>query len=425
MKSNWTLNEKSTGVLEVTVDGDAWQKAQKRAFNQFKQRINIKGFRPGQVPDAIVKAQVSDEAIFEMAAEDVANDALAAGILENKLELVARPTLDIKEASKEEATLIFNCIVNPEVTLGEYKGLDIHKENVEVTDEEVDAELSRVQDRYADWVLREEGEAAENGDQVTIDFVGKQDGEVFEGGSGDNYPLELGSNSFIPGFEEQLVGVKTGDVKDVNVTFPEDYQATDLAGKDAVFTCTVHDIKFKERPEVNDELIQQLKRDGVETVEKFKEVTREELLKSKEDKAEQDFTNALLTKLTEDAKVEIPSVMIDNEVQNMYADFERQMQGSGFTAEQFFEATNQSKEDMLNQMRPDAENKVKGTLVLEAIVKAENIEISDEEAEKEYKEMSDLYSMEIDQIKRLLPVENVKFDLAQQKALKLVKDSVK
>ncbi len=425
MKSNWTLNENSTGILEVTVEGEAWEKAQKKAFNQLKQRINIKGFRPGQVPDALVKAQVSDAALFEMAVEDVANDALAAGIVEHSLELVARPTLDMKDATKESVTLVFECVVNPEVTLGEYKGLDIHKEAVEVSDEDVDAELARVQDRFADWVLREEAEAAQNGDQVTIDFVGKRDGVEFEGGAGENYPLELGSNTFIPGFEEQLVGVKSGDVVDVKVTFPEDYQAADLAGKEAVFTVTAHDIKFKERPELNDELIQQLKRDGVETVEKFKEITREELVKAKENEADQNFTNAILTKLTEDAKVEIPEVMIENELQNMYQDFDRRMQSSGFTADQFFEATHQTKEDMLNQMRPDAESKVKGTLVLEAIVKAENIQISDEDVEKEYKEMSDLYSMEVEQIKRLLPAENVKFDLAQQRALELVKNSVK
>lgn len=425
MKSNWTLNEKSTGVLEVTVDGEAWSKAQKKSFNAFKQRVNIKGFRPGQVPESLIRAQISKDALYEMAVEEVANDALAAGVLEQKLNLVARPTLDFKDATEESVTLLFNCIVAPEVELGEYKGLDIKKADVEVTDEDVDKELERVQDRYADWVLKEEEQAAELGDQVVIDFVGKQDGVAFEGGSGEQYPLELGSNSFIPGFEDQLVGVKSGDVKDVNVTFPEDYQAKDLAGKDAVFTCTVHDIKYKERPEVNDELIQQLKRDGVETVEKFKEVTKEDLLKQRENQAEEEFTNALLTKVTEDAKVEIPDVMIENEINSMYQDFDRRMQSSGFTAKQFFEATGQTEEDLRNQMRPEAENKVKASLVLEAIVKAENIEVDDEAVEKEYKEMSELYQMDVEQIKTLLPAENIKYDLAQQKALELIKSSVK
>lgn len=425
MNSKWTLNENSEGVLEVTVDGETWEKAQKKAFNEFKKNVSIKGFRAGKVPEALLKKQISKEAIYDRAVESIANAELVKGIEENNLELVARPTLDYKDASDEAVTLVFNCVVSPEVTLGEYKGLDIHKEEVNVTDEDVDAELSRVQDRYADWVIREEGEPAVNGDQVTIDFVGKKDGEAFEGGSGDNYPLELGSNTFIPGFEEQLIGVKTGDVKDVNVTFPEDYQAKDLAGQDAVFTVTVHDIKYKERPEANDELIAQLKRDGVETVEKFKEVTREELTTQKEKAADEKFTNDLMEAVSDNATVEIPSVMIENEVDGIYQQFVQRMQQSGFTAEQYFQATGQSEADMKATMRPDAQRRVKGALVLDAIIKAENIEVSDEDIEKEYSEMSTLYNMEVEQIKRLLPAENIKNDLAQQKALELIKSSVK
>lgn len=425
MASKWTLNEHSEGVLEVVVDGDAWKHAQKKAFQYYKKNIQIKGFRPGQVPDALLKRQISKEAIYERALDDVANIALAQGISENKLDLVARPTLDYKDASDESITLIFNCVVSPEVTLGEYKGLDIHKEEVHITDEDIENELSKVQDRFADWVLREENEPAVNGDQVTIDFVGKKDGEPFEGGSGENYPLELGSNTFIPGFEEQLIGVRPGDVKDVNVTFPEDYQAKDLAGKDAVFTVTVHDIKYKDRPEVNDDLIKKLKRDGVETVEKYKEVTREELKSSREKAAEEKFNNDIMTKITDDAEVEIPQVMIDNEVQAMYQDFDRRMQQSGFTLDQYLEATNQTADDMKEQMLPEAQRRLKGTLVLDAIVAKENIEVSDEDVEKEYKDMSELYNMEVDKIKQLLPAENVKYDLAQSKALQLIKDNIK
>ena len=319
----------------------------------------------------------------------------------------------------------FNCVVEPEVTLGEYKGLDIHKDEVEVTDEDVDKELERVQDRYADWVLREEGEAAVEGDQVVIDFVGKKDGEAFEGGSGENYPLELGSQSFIPGFEDQLIGVKTGDVKDVNVTFPEDYQAKDLAGQDAVFTVTVHDIKYKERPEINDDLIKQLKRDGVETVEKFKEVTKEDLTKERERQAEDKFTSEVIKAASDNATVDIPAVMIENEVDSEYQQFVQRMQQSGFTVEQYYQATGQTEEDMKAQMRPEATDRVKNSLVLQAIVQAENIEISQEDVDKEYKEMSELYKMDVNQIKQLLPAYQVRADLAQQKALELIKTSVK
>lgn len=425
MNSIWTLNEHSEGVLEVVVDGEAWENAQKKAFNDFKKNVSIKGFRTGKVPEALLKKQISKEAIYDRAVEGVANEALVEAVKEHNLELVARPTLDYKDASDESVTLVINCVVSPEVTLGEYKGLDIHKDEVNVTDEDVEAELSKVQDRFADWVLREEGQPAEDGDQVTIDFVGKKDGEPFEGGSGENYPLELGSNTFIPGFEEQLVGVKTDDVKDVTVTFPEDYQAADLAGKEAVFTVTVHDIKYKDRPEVNDELIAQLKRDGVETVEKFKEVTKEDLTKERERAADEKFTNDLMETISDNATVEIPAVMIENEVDNLYRDFTNRMQQSGFTAEQYFAATGQTEADLKATMRPDAQRRVKGSLVLDAVIKAENIEISDEDVEKEYTEMSTLYNMDVEQIKKLLPAENIKDDLAQQKALELIKSSVK
>ncbi len=425
MNSKWTLNEHSEGVLEVVVDGEAWENAQKKAFNDFKKNVSIKGFRTGKVPEALLKKQISKEAIYDRAVEGVANEALVEAIKEHNLELVARPTLDYKDASDESVTLVINCVVSPEVTLGEYKGLDIHKDEVNVTDEDVEAELSKVQDRFADWVLREEGQPAEDGDQVTIDFVGKKDGEPFEGGSGENYPLELGSNTFIPGFEEQLVGVKTDDVKDVTVTFPEDYQAADLAGKEAVFTVTVHDIKYKDRPEVNDELIAQLKREGVETVEKFKEVTKEDLTKERERAADEKFTNDLMETISDNATVEIPAVMIENEVDNLYRDFTNRMQQSGFTAEQYFAATGQTEADLKATMRPDAQRRVKGSLVLDAVIKAENIEISDEDVEKEYTEMSTLYNMDVEQIKKLLPAENIKDDLAQQKALELIKSSVK
>lgn len=425
MNSKWTLNEHSEGVLEVVVDGEAWENAQKKAFNDFKKNVSIKGFRTGKVPEALLKKQISKEAIYDRAVEGVANEALVEAVKEHNLELVARPTLDYKDASDESVTLVINCVVSPEVTLGEYKGLDIHKDEVNVTDEDVEAELSKVQDRFADWVLREEGQPAEDGDQVTIDFVGKKDGEPFEGGSGENYPLELGSNTFIPGFEEQLVGVKTDDVKDVTVTFPEDYQAADLAGKEAVFTVTVHDIKYKDRPEVNDELIAQLKRDGVETVEKFKEVTKEDLTKERERAADEKFTNDLMETISDNATVEIPAVMIENEVDNLYRDFTNRMQQSGFTAEQYFAATGQTEADLKATMRPDAQRRVKGSLALDAVIKAENIEISDEDVEKEYTEMSTLYNMDVEQIKKLLPAENIKDDLAQQKALELIKSSVK
>ena len=425
MTSNWTLNEKSTGVLEVTVEGYAWKKAQNKALKKIKSRINIKGFRPGQVPEALIKKQISKEALYAEAAEEIANEALVHGIDENKLELVARPTLDIKEANDDKVVMAFNCVVSPEVTLGDYKGLDIHKEEVEVTEEDINAEVERIQNRYADWVIREEDEEAQLKDQVTIDFVGEKDGVAFEGGSGENYPLELGSGTFIPGFEEQLVGVKTGDQKDVVVTFPEDYQAKDLAGQEATFKVTVHDIKYKELPEANDELVQKLKMDGVETLEQFKEKKADDLKAQKEKSAEDAFVNALIEKVCENATVEIPEVMIESQIDREYKNFENRMMQSGFTAKQYLEAVEQTEAQLRETMRPSAEQNVKASLVLDAIVKAENIVIDDEAVENEFKQMSETYGMDVEKIKGIINPENVKYDLAQQKALELIKESVK
>ena len=425
MKTNWTLKEKSTGELEAVVDGDVWQKAQKKAYSYYKKNMSIKGFRQGQIPDALLKKQVSKEAIYDRAVNEVANVALFEGIGEHKLELVAQPTLDYKDASDDSITLVFYCTVAPEVKLGQYKELPIKKKAGRVLKADVEKEVERVQDRFADWIVREEKEEAQNGDRVNIDFVGKKDGVAFEGGSGENYPLELGSNTFIPGFEDQLVGVKVGEEKDVNVTFPEDYQAKDLAGQDAVFSVKVNEISYKERPEANDELIKKLKREGVETLEQFKEATKEDLKKQKANQAEEEFNNEILDSITSSSEVDIPQVMIDNEVNRMYNDFARRMEGSGFTIQQYFEAVGQSEADLKATFVEEATNKVKASLVLDAIVKEENIEVTDEDINKEYEEMSGLYNMEVDQIKRLLPAENLKYDIAQQKALQLIKDSVK
>ena len=425
MKTNWTLKEKSTGELEAVVDGDVWQKAQKKAYSYYKKNMSIKGFRQGQIPDALLKKQVSKEAIYDRAVNEVANVALFEGIGEHKLELVAQPTLDYKDASDDSITLVFYCTVAPEVKLGQYKELPIKKKAGRVLKADIEQEVERVQDRFADWIVREEKEEAQNGDRVNIDFVGKKDGVAFEGGSGENYPLELGSNTFIPGFEDQLVGVKVGEEKDVNVTFPEDYQAKDLAGQDAVFSVKVNEISYKERPEANDELIKKLKREGVETLEQFKEATKEDLKKQKANQAEEEFNNETLDSITSSSEVDIPQVMIDNEVNRMYNDFARRMEGSGFTIQQYFEAVGQSEADLKATFVEEATNKVKASLVLDAIVKEENIEVTDEDINKEYEEMSGLYNMEVDQIKRLLPAENLKYDIAQQKALQLIKDSVK
>ena len=425
MNCSWTLNENSTGLLTVTVDGEAWEKAQKKAFNSAKANLSVKGFRKGQVPNAIAKAQISNEEIYLRASEEVAGTALQEGMKEYELELVARPALNIKDVNEKEIVLEFTCTIVPEVTLGDYKAVKVEKEAVEVTEEEVEAEVKRAQERFAEWVVREDEEEAQLGDQVVLDFVGKKDGVAFEGGAGENYPLELGSHTFIPGFEEQLIGIKANEDRNVNVTFPEDYHAADLAGQPVVFEVKAHEVKYKELPEVNDELIQKLKREGVETVEQFKEQSKADLLAQKEKAADDNYTEEVLNKVVEISTVEIPEVMVETEVDRMYQQFEQRMQGSGFTAAQFLEATHQTVEDVRNQMRGEAEKRVRTSLVLEAVCKAENIEIADDAVEAEYTAMSEMYSMPVEQIKAIISPANIAYDLKQQKTVEFLKESAK
>lgn len=425
MNCSWTLNENSTGVLTVTVDGEAWTKAQSKAFNNAKANLSVKGFRKGQVPTALAKKQIPAEEVNILAAQEVAGEALQEGMKEFNLELVARPALDIKEATDEKVVLEFACTIVPEVKLGDYKAVKVAKDAVEVTEEEVEAEVKRVQERFADWVIREEDEEAQMGDQVVIDFVGEKDGVAFEGGTGENYPLEIGSHTFIPGFEEQLIGIKAEEDRDVNVTFPEDYHAADLAGQPVVFKVKAHEVKYKELPEVNDELIAQLKREGVETVEQFKETTKADLVAQKEKAAEDKHTEEVLDKVVEVCEVEIPVAMTETEVDRMYQQFEQRMQGSGFTAAQFLEATHQTVEDVRNQMRPEAEKRVRTSLVLEEICKAENIELDADAVENEYKTMSEMYSMPVEQIKSLIAPASIEYDLKQGKTVEFLKESAK
>ncbi|EOS60566.1 trigger factor [Firmicutes bacterium M10-2] len=422
MKCSWNLDKDSTGVLTVEVDGEIWEKAQKKTFNKLKAGLNVKGFRKGQIPDQMAKRYIGTDHICAAAVDEVANEALQEGIKEFNLDLVARPTLDVQEANKDKVILDFTCTVSPEVKLGDYKAIRVKKPEVEVTEEEIDNEVKHIQDRYADWVVREEEDPAQIGDQVTIDFVGEKDGVPFEGGAGENYPLVLGSNTFIPGFEDQLVGVKAGDEKDIEVTFPEDYQAPDLAGQAVIFKIKVHDVKYKELPEVTDELIANMKREGVDTVEKFKEEAKKDLLSRKEQESEKTFTDEILKQAVDGAIVDIPPVMIDNEVNRMYQQFEQRMQSSGFTAQQFLEATHQTENDIKDQMRVEAANRVKTTLVLEAIANAQEINIDEAAIEEQYKLMSEMYQMPVEQIKAIIVPENIEYDLKQEKAIDYLKE---
>lgn len=422
MSSTWELKEKSTGELKTTVEGDAWKSAQKKAFKKLAKKVNLPGFRPGQAPEALVKKQISSQNILMEAIDEVASEALTAGIKDHDLWVVARPALDVESIDEEKVTFKFNVTVKPEVTLGAYKGLEVTKEEAVVSDADVDAEVERLQERFADLIVKEEGKV-ENGDTAVIDFEGFKDGVAFEGGKGDNYPLVIGSGSFIPGFEEQVLGMGIEETKDINVTFPEEYQVEDLAGQPVVFKVTVHEIKTKDLPQVDDELIKQAEIKDVETVEAFKAYTRKNLETSKASQVEQKFESELLTAITDGATVEIPDVMVEEETDNLVKDFEQRLKSQGFDIDQFKQVTGQSDEKIREEMGKDAFNKVKVRLVLEAIAAEEKIEVSEDDVKTELDIVANTYNMPLERVKELVSNDAISYDLRIRKALELIKES--
>lgn len=422
--SNWKLKEKSTGELITTVEGEAWKTAQKKAFNRLAKKVNLPGFRPGTAPAALVKKQISTQNVLMEAIDDVAGEALSAAIKEHDLWVVTRPSLDIESIDEEKVTFKFIVTVKPEVKLGDYKGLDIHKEEVNVEAADVDAEITRLQERFADLVLKEEGKV-ENGNTAVIDFEGFKDDVPFEGGKGESYPLVIGSGTFIPGFEEQLIGMGVEETKDINVTFPEEYQVAELAGQPVVFKVTVHEIKEKVLPEVNDELVKQAKVENVETVDAYREFAHKNLEETKTREANQKFENEVLTAIVEAAEVEIPDVMVEEETDNLVRDFEQRLQAQGFGLDQFLQITGNTKEGIREEMSKDAYNKVKVRLVLEAIAAAESLEVSEEDIEKELNNIAEMYAMPLDQVKAAISADAISYDLRIRKALEFVKENVK
>lgn len=420
--STWTLKEKSTGELKVTIEGENWKTAQKKAFNKLAKELEIPGFRKGSVPAAMAKKYVPAQKIMLEAVEHCAQELLDAGIDEHSLWPISRPELNIEEISEEAATMSFTFAVKPEVKLGEYKGLAYEVAETSVSEEEVDAELKRIQENFAELEVKEEGEV-ENGDTAVIDFEGFKDGVAFEGGKGENHPLEIGSNSFIPGFEEQVIGMKKEETKDINVTFPENYQAAELAGQPVVFKVTVHEIKAKVLPELNDDLAKDVNAPNVETMEDLKALIRKNQEEQKQQNAENEATNKLISTVVDACEVEIPEIMIKNETDDMIQDYANRLQQQGISLQQFFQITGQSEETLREQMAKDAESKVKLRLVLNAVATQENLEVGEEDVDTEYGLIASQYNMEKDKVKELIPVSSISYDVRLRKALDLIKDS--
>ena len=410
--------EKNMAKITVEVPSEQFEKALTAAFNKNKSRFNIPGFRKGKAPQAMVEKMYGVEVLYEDAINEALDATYGDAVTESGLEVVSRPEIDVVQVEKgKELIYTATVAVKPEVTLGEYKGIEVEKASAEVTDEDIEAELKKVQEQNSRLITVED-RAVEDGDQTVIDFEGSVDGTPFEGGKGEDYPLTIGSHSFIDTFEEQLIGKNIGEECEVHVTFPEEYHAKELAGKPAVFKGNVKEIKRKELPELNDEFAGEVSE--FETLEEYKNDVKSKLSLKKQKDAATENENHVVDKVVENAQMDIPEPMIDSQVNNMVNDYARRMQSQGLSLEQYMQFTGMTIETLKEQMKPQAVKRIQTRLVLEAIVKAENITVSDEAVEKEIADMAESYKMEVAQIKEYMGengIEQMKEDLAVQEAV--------
>ena len=392
--------EKNMAKLTVEVPAEQFEKALTTAFNKNKSRFNIPGFRKGKAPQAMVEKMYGVEVLYEDAINEALDATYGDAVTESELDVVSRPEIDVVQVEKgKELIYTATVAVKPEVTLGEYKGIEVEKASAEVSDEDIEAELKKVQEQNSRLITVED-RAVEDGDQTVVDFEGFVDGTPFEGGKGEDYPLTIGSHSFIDTFEEQLIGKNIGEECEVNVTFPEEYHAKELAGKPAVFKVTVKEIKRKELPELNDEFAGEVSE--FETLEEYKNDVKAKLSLTKQKEAATENENHVVDKVVENATMDIPEPMIDSQVNNMVNDYARRMQSQGLSLEQYMQFTGMTIDTLKEQMKPQAVKRIQTRLVLEAIVKAENITVSDEAVEKEIADMAESYKMEVAQIKEYM-----------------------
>lgn len=410
--------EKNMAKLTIEVSAEDFEKAIQGAYQKQKGSISVPGFRKGKVPRAMVEKMYGVGIFYEDAANSLIPENYSKAAEESELEIVSQPEIDVVQIEKGK-TFIFTAevAVKPEVTLGEYKGIEVPKSDAEVTDEEVDEELKKEQDKNARTITVED-RAAQDGDTVTIDFEGSVDGVLFDGGAGKDYPLTLGSNSFIPGFEEQLVGKKLEEEVDVNVTFPEDYNAEELKGKAAVFKCVIHKIEAKELPELDDDFAQDVSE--FDTLEEYKADVKSNLLSKKEAEAKRAKEDAVVEKVIENSTMEIPDAMINTQLSQMVDDFSRRIQSQGLTMEQYMQFTGSTMETVQEQMKPQALKRIQSRLVLEKVAEVEEIEAGDDKLNEEIKNLAEMYKMDVDKFQDMIgdyEKEQMKKDLAVQEAV--------
>ncbi len=425
MTATWEKKEGNEGLLKVTVPAEKVDKALDQAFKKVVKQINVPGFRKGKVPRPIFEQRFGVEALYQDAVDILLPEAYGEAIDETGINPVAQPEVNVTQIEKGkdfefEATVT----VEPEVQLGDYKGLEIEKQDSELTDEDLQEAIDHSLEHLADMVVKEDG-AVENGDTVNIDFDGYVDGEQFEGGQADGYDLEIGSGSFIPGFEDQLVGVKTGEEKDVVVTFPEEYHAEELAGKEATFKTKVNEIKYKEVPELDDEIANELDSDA-NSVDEYKENLRKRLSEQKAEEAENVEKEEAINKATDNATIDIPQAMIDTELDRMVQEFGQRIQQQGLDLQTYFQISGQDESQLREQMKDDAEQRIKTNLTLSAIADKENIEANDEDIDKELEKMSKQFNISVEDIKNTLGnTDIIKNDVRIQKVIDLLRDNAK
>ena len=417
--------EHNMAKLTIEVSADDVEKALQAAYLKERSKISLPGFRKGKVPRQMIEKMYGPEVFYDEAANHMISEAYGKAYEECELEIVSQPKVEITQLEKGKP-FIFTAevAVKPEVTLGEYKGLKVDKVSTRVTQKEVDEEIDRERERNA-RTIEVTDRAVQDKDQVILDFEGFVDGAAFEGGKGEKYPLTIGSGAFIPGFEEQLIGAEIGKEVEINVTFPEEYQAEELAGKAAVFKCTVHEIKAKEIPELDDEFVSDVSEES-ETVDAYKAEVKAKIKDRKEREGRQKKEDQAVEQAVANAQIDIPDPMIDLQTKQMADDFARRIMQQGMSLEQYFQFTGLSEEKMMEEFRPQAEKRIRTRLVLEAVVAAENIEVSDERLDEELKKMADSYQMEVEKLKEFMgdnEKKQMKEDIAVQEAVTLIADA--